>query len=124
MTVPQGRRLTGSELALLQHLLLPRFLGASTLREQIPSARVTGRCTCGCPSIDILTTGGESAAIPDGLLPVEGAARLNGPVGDPDDQILLFVQDGRLSAMEYVWNGDAPPRDWPSTDQITVILRT
>jgi hypothetical protein len=36
-------------------------------------------------------------------------------------EILLFVRDGRLSYLEYVWFGDSPPSVWP---RVTGIVST
>lgn len=52
------------------------------------------------------------------LLPAEGRVR---PVGDePSGDIIVFVDDGKLSYLEYVYYGD-PPSAWPSLDRVELV---
>jgi hypothetical protein len=56
------------------------------------------------------------------LAPVEAQVA---PVNDePSGEIILFVDDGRLSSSEYVFYVNSPPSRWPSLDRLTVGVRT
>lgn len=81
-----------------------------------------GHCTCGCPSIDLVVTGNAPAAegLTGRVLPAEGRVRPvvdGGVVGD----IIVFVHDGRLSCLEYIYY-DNPPTSWPSLDRIDLVV--
>ena len=39
----------------------------------------------------------------------------------PGGEIMLFLKDGRLTSMEYVWYTDKPPDRWPTSDRLTTI---
>jgi hypothetical protein len=57
------------------------------------------------------------------LAPVEGRVA-SASDEEPPGEIILFVDDGRLSYLEYVYYSDAPPPSWPPASQIsTVTLR-
>jgi hypothetical protein len=114
----EPRRLTQHERAVLDLLLSINFDGVQQLRDQALSALVTGKCDCGCPSIELTVGDGVSASErPHRLAPVEGVVA---PMGDgPPGEVLLFVDDGKLSYLEYVHYNDPPPSDWPALDRIT-----
>jgi hypothetical protein len=48
------------------------------------------------------------------------AALLSSEAGERVADILLFVDDGRLSYLELVWYTDDAPKTWPLAAQITV----
>ena len=90
----------------------------------MPHTQVIGKCDCGCPTVDLLVlpdvrrSGVETRSR---TAPVEG---LVAPVGDePPGDIILFVDDGRLSYLEYVSYSDSPPSEWPPLDRVTVTAR-
>ncbi len=60
----EERPLTGVEVAALNHMLSRDFPGVEQLRTQARTARVTGGCGCGCPSIDL--------SVDQGSMPSEG----------------------------------------------------
>lgn len=100
------RRLTNEERAVLDALLCQEFPGAEALRRQAMSVVVTARCDCGCPSVDLAVQ--DLAA----LLWIDKAGRAHGerqvPVhgqsvsSDDSFDVMLWVEDGRLSLMEFV----------------------
>jgi hypothetical protein len=105
------RPLTSAESAVLTLLLSVEFPGVDELRVQAASAAVVGGCDCGCP----LASGLSSR-----LAPAEGVVS---PQGDGvPGEIILFVDDGRLSYLEYVYY-DAPPTEWPALDRISVSVQ-
>ena len=101
--------------------LAAAFDGAEALRAQSRDFRVVGRCTCGCPSIELgVAADATRSTRADGLVPVE----LNvAPLHDePPGKVILFVDDGRLSYLESVWFDD-PPTAWPTSDRLSVVAR-
>ncbi|HEY0687440.1 MAG TPA: hypothetical protein VGD71_00230 [Kribbella sp.] len=105
------------ERAVLDLLLALDFPEVSALRHQADKAEVVGRCDCGCPSIHISVPGVvPSAALPDGVVPAE--LRVT-PMGDePESDVILFVRNGRLDYLEYVFYTDDPPRAWPTVSRL------
>jgi len=113
------RPLTSDEHAVLDLLLSVDFDGATDLRAQARDATVVGRCDCGCPTVDL--------AVPDtaptaGLLgrvsPVEGRVTAHGD--EAPGEIVLFLKDGRLDSLEYVYY-DLVPTSWPPIDRIVTV---
>ena len=93
---------------MLDQLLIRDFPGVAELREQAVDVQVVGRCECGCPSIYLATTRDHRpAAIADGL--VRSELRVSSVADAPEGDVILFVKDGRLSYLEYVYYTDAPP---------------
>jgi hypothetical protein len=112
MARAEPRPLTPNERTTLDTLLAADFPGAAELRAQAATARVTGRCGCGCPSINLVV---------DGALPVAELA--DDPVAfeadGPDGGLIVFAEEGRLSCLEYWSVGDEPPAAFPPPGQIT-----
>jgi hypothetical protein len=106
------RPLTRDERLVLDALLSADFDGVAEPREQAMGATVEGRCKCGCPSIDLIVgADAPHSAFPGRLSPVEGRIA---PVGsEPPGDIILFLDGGRLSYLEYVYYQDDVPNSWP-----------
>jgi hypothetical protein len=110
----EPRPLNAEERRVLTFLLAETFPGSDELRLQSLNAIVTRRCDCGCPTVDV-ETHGPVAPIEGALAAVEADVL---PVSDePPGQILLFLKDGYLSSIEYVYFG-AIPDAWPATDRM------
>ena len=123
MTSEPPRPLTSAERAMLGLILAQDFVGANQLRAQADVAVVVGRCDCGCPTFDLAVPAGLPAApLEDGLVPCEAEVA---PVGDEaPGQVILFVKEGRLRGLEYVWFGgvdDQPPQAWPEPSRVHVF---
>src|SRR5712692_528441 len=94
-TIPDNRPLTDEEREFLTWLLEHGEPSATEYLSQIPSLTVVGRCSCGCPTIDLALAGkhgrGESTIVADfiGDTP-EGAL-----VG-----VIVHVREGLLSELE------------------------
>ncbi|HTW07997.1 MAG TPA: hypothetical protein VME46_10820 [Acidimicrobiales bacterium] len=41
--------------------------------------------------------------------------------GEPPGDIILFVDDGRLSCLEYVSYDEPSPAEWPPLDRVRVM---
>ena len=112
-----SRPLDTSERTVLDQLLIRDFPGVAELREQAVDVQVVGRCGCGCPSIHLATTRDHRpAAIADGL--VRSELRVSSVADAPEGDVILFVKDGRLSYLEYVYYTDAPPSTWPPQERL------
>ncbi len=110
MGEPEARPLTEPEAAALNFILGADFPGVEELREQATTARVVGRCECGCPTIDLAV---DQAATPA----VRAApARVVAEAASNDDpcvtHLLLWVEDGYLSSLEVSWI-EGPPHEFP-----------
>lgn len=119
MAVDGPRGLTSAESAVLALMLCVEFPGVDELRVQAGSASVVGGCNCGCPSVAIAVPDDAPLALglTSRLAPAEGVVSPQGD--DVPGEIILFVDDGRLSYLEYVFY-DAPPTGWPAPDRIRV----
>lgn len=113
----EGRSLTDGERAVLDLLLSPRVKGVTPLREQARDVVVSGRCDCGCPTIHLTPRRDAPLAQVGGRLwPVEGRVD---PVGDePGQEIILFVDHGKLSSLELVFYSKSVPIAWPDVSRI------
>ncbi len=107
---------------MLALLLSVEFPGVGELRVQAGSAAAVGGCDCGCPSIafEVSDDAPLASGLSSRLAPAEGVVRPRGE-GVPGE-IILFVDDGRLSYLEYVYY-DAPPTEWPALDRISVSVQ-
>jgi len=112
-----GRQLTGREREVLDFLLSRPFPGRDELVPQAGVAVVTGRCSCGCATIDL---GVDRSRVKPATgikerVPVSAYSR---DIHDPDGgyELLLFVDDGLLSCLEIVSYGDTVAKEFPSPD--------
>lgn len=114
------RPLGDDERRVLAQILDAEFEGVAALREQLAGVRVVGRCDCGCPSIDLQPSPGSARSDLVGrLAPVELEVV---PVADePPGGVILFVDDGKLSYLEYVYYSEVVPREWPTDDRLSRI---
>ena len=103
------RPLTPRERSVLDLLLATDFPGAAELRVQARTARVIGRCACGCPTIDLAVDDAAPVADVDGRVAVD--------VDVADGGLIVFVDDGRLSGLEY-WSVGETPAEFPPPDTI------
>jgi hypothetical protein len=56
------------------------------------------------------------------LAPYEG--RISPQADEPSGDIILFVDDGSLSYLEYASYDDPAPTAWPSLERIEVLARS
>ncbi|MET8853786.1 hypothetical protein [Amycolatopsis sp. NPDC004625] len=107
-----SRPLTPEERTTLDTLLAADFPGAAELRAQAPTARVTGGCACGCPTIDLAV---DEATPP---APIENSVAVEADA--PGGGLIVFVEAGRLSCLEYWTVEDKPPAGFPPAGQIVL----
>ena len=108
------RPLTDEERVLARWMLEHGTLDAPSFLPQLDAARVVGRCSCGCASVDLAVEGRPSTA--------------GGPFGVLGDflygdgaglwGIFIFERNGILAGLEvYALNGDTPAR-LPAPDSL------
>jgi len=113
------RPLTEHERAVQLHLLSVPLDGVEHLREQAMQA--TAAESDG-PSIDlVVSNSAPRVPLPDGPLPITA------DVVDANEQytgeLLLWLKDGRLRALEYAWVTEKPPTTLPPLSSIRVARR-
>jgi hypothetical protein len=108
-------RMTSEEQAVVLAMLAQDFPGSEELRAQVPAAVVTGRCTCGCATIDLRV---ESAPRAAGA-PVQNGVLISADVRDTGSGALLFVKDGYLSCFE-VYSVEDEPAALPHPEQLII----
>ena len=104
-----SRPLTPNERTTLDALLAADFPGAGELRLQAATARVTDRCACGCPTIELTVDEAAPPAVLAGRVAVEADV--------PDGGLIVFADEGRLSGLEYWTTADETPTEFPSPDK-------
>lgn len=113
------RPLTEHERDVQLHLLSVPLDGVEALREQAMQAKAAGSDG---PSIDLVVSdSAPRAPLADGPLPITA------DVVDAHEQyvgeLLLWIEDGRLSALEFAWVTDEPPTTLPPLSSIRVGRR-
>ncbi|MFC4045153.1 hypothetical protein ACFO1B_42645 [Dactylosporangium siamense] len=95
----------------------------SELRRQLAAAQVSNTWPpSGSPSIDLYVPSAVPAApLDDGALP------MNAYVYDADQnylgELIVWISDGRLSAIEYAWVTDHMPNSLPAAELVRVGRR-
>ncbi|MFH7595982.1 hypothetical protein WDV06_12890 [Streptomyces racemochromogenes] len=79
-------------------------------RAQIPYARMTAGCTCGCPSVDLRVTQDVPAApVAPGGSPVVASRDIATPQGAYVGEAMLFVWGGLIASLEVCHWEDLGP---------------
>ncbi|MET7383197.1 hypothetical protein ABZT08_31105 [Streptomyces sp. NPDC005526] len=118
----EPRPLTTRERAVAELILGLDFSGATELRAQLDFVRVVARWGAESASVDLETPPcAPRSPVPDGIVPVD--TTVVDASGQLFGEIILWVTDGRLSAIEYAWYGDEPPNSLPSTDRVSTEPR-
>lgn len=104
------RPLSSRERAALDTLLTAEFDGSRELRLQAASVLAEGDGLV----IDLVVDGNLPAAPVRKRAPVEASVH----EGEETGGLILFVDRGRLSGLEYWWTGDEKPREFPPATAI------
>jgi hypothetical protein len=123
MRLDHPRPLNEAERRILDALLAVDFPGVAEIRAQMPHTMVVGRCDCGCPTVSLTVPNDIPASAvhtPIRLAPAEG--RVTPIANEPPGDIILFVDNGRMSSLEYVSYVDPAPSEWPPLDRVTVVI--
>ncbi len=111
------RSLTSSERAVIE-VILSASEGRDALRCQLDHTQVVGTWAAG-PSIDLQVPAGLPRHLgADGILPT--LAQVRDASGDAVGELLLWIADGSLSALEYAWYADDPPSGLPEAVAVEV----
>lgn len=112
------RPLTIVERAILERVLTPRLPGRDELRAQMTTARVSGVCQCGCPSVFFSV---DRSLAP--FAPVQNQVAFEAVGTDSDGvkvHFLLHVRDGFLFELDIHREDSGPIRDLPSPNSLAV----
>ena len=81
------------------------------LRAQIPFARVTGTCGCGCVTVDLTV---DRTQVPPA--PAHGNPAADAWYVVPEDAgVMVFTEDGYLSLLELHSVSSEPITNWPES---------
>ncbi|WP_223885803.1 hypothetical protein [Nocardia colli] len=93
--------------------------GAGDYLAQVPFTQVIGTWGEGSPSVDLRVPAGATAASDStsGIF-IDGSVtdRKGAPIGE----VILWVEDGRLSAIEHTWYTDERPKTLPDPSRIEI----
>ncbi|MEU0502706.1 hypothetical protein [Nocardia sp. NPDC005998] len=118
----QPRALTELESGVVTKLLSSGAAGAGEFLSQIPFVQVVATWGVGSPSVDlsVLPSAVPASGSTDGIFASGAVTDRNGaPVGEA----ILWVENGRLSGIEYAWYTDERPRALPEPARIEVLVR-
>jgi hypothetical protein len=97
-------------------VLEPDFDGVEILREQVSEAFATRHWIEGLPSIDIMV--GETIPAAPGTVASINRTLVINEAGTTVGFLLLWIEAGRLSGLEYAWVTEEPPTDLPPDEWI------
>ncbi|MFC4127245.1 hypothetical protein [Nocardia rhizosphaerae] len=119
-TPVEPRGLTGIESDIVTKLLSACGAGVGEYLLQIPYAEVVATWGPGSPSVDLVVRPGapQAAGSANGIL-ANGA--VTDPNGSPVGELILWVENGWLSGIEYAWYTDERPQSLPDPAQVEVL---
>jgi hypothetical protein len=92
---------------------------ASPFSQALSKQALTATVKGGLPTfLDLDVQGEPATACPDGPLTVR--AFVSGPSGETTGEILVWVEAGLLSALEFAWYTDKAPEEFPPPESINV----
>ena len=115
-----GAPLTDRSRELLRHVLCQAdFPGSGELLQQVSSLSVAGGPVT---MLEFRVTGPVSAsAFTDGPIPL--SAMVLDAAGVASGELLIWVDDGYLSSLEFAWWSDDPPGQLPAPDRVRVARK-
>ncbi|MBF6167265.1 hypothetical protein IU486_21280 [Streptomyces gardneri] len=116
----QPRMLTDLETSVVTKLLSSGVPGASEYLAQVPYSQVVATWGTGSPSVDLAVRPGavQVSGSPEGIL---ASGAVNDHNGSPIGEVILWVENGWLSGIEYAWYTDKRPHALPEHDQIELL---
>lgn len=116
------RPLTGLESAVVGKLLAEGGVEAGEYLRQISQAQVVATWGEGSPSVDLIVQPGPARAVSrtEGII-AEGT--VSDQHGSPVGELIVWVEDGWLSGIEYAWYTDERPVALPDPDRVEVYSR-
>lgn len=114
------RNLDDREREVIAHILSVEFDGVAQLRSQLGYATAQDSWgPKGSPSFDIdVPVDCEPSSFAENLVPV--TAEVTDVDGSYEGELLLWVTDGKISALEYAWVTDNMPGKLPDISAITL----
>ncbi len=118
-----SRPLTTLEHQVISAILCADCPGVLELRAQLSTARVRGNWTPkGSPSIDLEVSSVAPAAPLSGpTLPVD--VHVYDDQGRFLGELIVWLSNGKLSALEYAWVTDSAPLSLPNVEMLRVLPR-
>jgi hypothetical protein len=95
-TISADRPLSEQEAAIARWLLLHSDPSASSFIPQLDVVRVTGRCGCGCPTVDLRVSDVTKRAVPQDNPIGEAIGEVDGKMVG----VMLLQRDGYLTCLE------------------------
>jgi hypothetical protein len=105
----------------LAHVLSVEFAGAAELRAQLDHVEVIAPWAPDSPSVDLRVQDATRSPHPGASIPVD--AQVLNEFGDVAGELLVWLQDGLLAALEYAWVTDDMPAVLPAVGQIRLTRR-
>lgn len=107
------------QVRLLRHLLSVQFRGVEELRRQLDVAKISKNWGETSASFDIVVPSDvPQASLADGPAPIE--ALVEDERGEYLGELILWISQGTISALEYAWVTDMPPVKLPDVGEISV----
>ncbi|MEU2014345.1 hypothetical protein, partial [Nocardia sp. NPDC019302] len=108
------------EISVVTKLLSSDAPGATEYLAQVPYAQVVATWGVGSPSVDLSVRPGavQASGAPDGIF---ASGAVTDRDGSPIGEVILWVQNGWLSGIEYAWYTDERPRALPEPDRIALL---
>jgi hypothetical protein len=114
--------LNGQERNVLRHILSAEFEGARELRSQIDLVEVVAVWGLGSMSVNFrLAVPTARSPQRAGHIPVD--ADVLNAAGEYIGELLVWLDDGVLTALEYAWVTDEMPTVLPSVERIRLRCR-
>ncbi|MGV9720195.1 hypothetical protein [Nocardia beijingensis] len=114
------RALTDLETNVVTKLLSSNAPGASEYLAQVPYSKVVATWGVGSPSVDLAVRPGavQACGSTDGIFAIGAVTDRN---GSPIGEVILWVENGWLSGVEYAWYTNERPHTLPEPDQIALL---
>jgi hypothetical protein len=103
-TISLDRPISGEERAIAEWLLIHSKPSAIPFLPQLDGARVTGLCSCGCPTVDLRVVEGISPAQTQDNLVGDALGEVNGNMVG----VMLLQSGGYLTCLEIYDLSDIP----------------
>jgi len=117
-TSPEYRDLSVEERRLLEWLIGNGNAEASIYASQLPHVKVIGRCTCGCPTLDLAL--GEKKFRTIGASTILADAVGNSPEGTPVN-VILHAREGEISELEVISFDGTKVFGMPTPEMLKVV---
>ena len=112
------RRLNSEEADLLTFLLAKFLPDERHYLAQLPRSVVTGKCSCGCPTIDLWDEGTPAPPLSEARLLWQGTGLT---AKGATVTVTLLETAGRLSSFDVAYFGDEACDDLPQAESIDEI---